>query len=44
MKLALIGVGQAGGTVADALIDYDRRTGTGFVADAIAVNSARSDL
>ncbi|KTG14028.1 tubulin/FtsZ family protein [Haloferax profundi] len=44
MKLALIGVGQAGGKVVDALIDYDRRTRSGYIVDAIAVNTARADL
>ncbi|WP_396613055.1 tubulin/FtsZ family protein [Haloferax sp. S1W] len=44
MKLALIGVGQAGGKVVDALVEYDRLTQTGFVVDALAVNTARSDL
>ncbi|MFC7129841.1 tubulin-like protein CetZ3 [Haloferax chudinovii] len=44
MKLALIGIGQAGGKVVDTIVDYERRTNTGFVVDAIAVNTARSDL
>ncbi|KAB1188819.1 MULTISPECIES: tubulin/FtsZ family protein [Haloferax] len=44
MKLALIGVGQAGGKVVDALIDYDRRTKSDYIVDTIAVNTARADL
>jgi cell division GTPase FtsZ len=44
MKLALIGVGQAGGKVVDALLAYERNAGTDFVADALAVNTARADL
>lgn len=44
MKLALIGVGQAGGKVVDALIDYDRRTQSDYIVDAVAVNTARADL
>ena len=44
MKLALVGVGQAGGKVMEALMTYDRRVDVGFVADAIAVNTARADL
>ncbi|WP_410765080.1 tubulin/FtsZ family protein [Haloferax sp. DFSO60] len=44
MKLALIGVGQAGGKIVDSLIEYDRRTRTGYIVDTIAVNSARADL
>ncbi|WP_049936258.1 tubulin/FtsZ family protein [Haloplanus natans] len=44
MKFALVGVGQAGGKVMEAIMAYDDRTGVGFVADAIAVNTARADL
>jgi cell division GTPase FtsZ len=44
MKLALIGVGQAGGKVVDAMVGYDRRAETAFVHDAIAINTARADL
>jgi cell division GTPase FtsZ len=44
VKLALVGVGQAGGKVVDALVRYDEQSGGGFVASAIAVNTARADL
>jgi len=44
MKIALIGVGQAGGKVADALLDYEASSRTSFVTDTVAVNSARADL
>ncbi|WP_256402646.1 tubulin/FtsZ family protein [Halorubrum salinum] len=44
MKLALIGVGQAGGKVLDAFLAYDARTGADIVRGAIAVNTATSDL
>jgi cell division GTPase FtsZ len=44
MRLALVGVGQAGGKVVDALVAYDRRTDSGVVADALAVNTAKADL
>jgi len=44
MKLALLGVGQAGGKVMEAIVSYDRRADVGFVEDAIAVNTARADL
>jgi cell division GTPase FtsZ len=44
MKLALIGVGQAGGKVVDALVRYDAETRSGFVGAAVAVNTARADL
>ena len=44
MKLAIVGVGQAGGKILDQLIDYDSTRNTGFVEHAVAVNSARADL
>jgi len=36
MKLALIGVGQAGGKVVDEFLAYDARTGADIVRGAIA--------
>ncbi|WP_152040285.1 tubulin/FtsZ family protein [Salinigranum salinum] len=44
MKLVLIGVGQAGGKVVEALVRYDRETKGQFVVGALAVNTARADL
>jgi cell division GTPase FtsZ len=44
MKLALIGIGQAGGKVVEALVAYDAQTGKRFVTTALAVNTARADL
>ena len=44
MKLALIGVGQAGGKVVDEFVAYDARTGADIVRGAIAVNTAKADL
>jgi cell division GTPase FtsZ len=44
MKLALIGIGQAGGKVVEALVAYDAQTGKRFVTAALAVNTARADL
>ena len=44
MKLAIVGVGQAGGKVLDRLLEYDVTRNTGFVSHAIAVNSAKPDL
>ncbi|AUV81457.1 cell division protein [Salinigranum rubrum] len=44
MKLALIGIGQAGGKVVDALLRYDRSARSSFVTAALAVNTARADL
>lgn len=44
MKLALIGVGQAGGKIMQRFVEYDSEHNTGIVSDAIAVNSASSDL
>ncbi|WP_276299014.1 tubulin/FtsZ family protein [Halorussus lipolyticus] len=44
MKLAMIGFGQAGGKIVDKFVEYDRRTGSGVVRSAIAVNTAKADL
>ena len=44
MKLALIGVGQAGGKVVDEFLAYDAETGADIVRGAIAVNTAKADL
>jgi cell division GTPase FtsZ len=44
MKVALIGVGQAGGKVSQALAEFDYEMGFGAVQGAFAVNTAESDL
>ncbi len=44
MKLAIVGVGQAGGKILDQLIEYDSSRNTGFIEHAVAVNSAKADL
>ncbi len=44
MKLALIGVGQAGGKVVDEFLAYDAQAGADVVRGAIAVNTAKADL
>jgi cell division GTPase FtsZ len=44
MKVALIGVGQAGGKVVEALLEYETAARVDFVVDAMAVNTARADL
>ena len=44
MKLALIGVGQAGGKLVDAFLEYDARTGGQVVRAATAINTAEADL
>ena len=44
MKLAMIGFGQAGGKIVDKFIEYDKRTGSGIVRSAVAVNTAKADL
>lgn len=44
VKLALIGVGQAGGKVVDEFLAYDAQTGADIVRGAIAVNTAKADL
>jgi cell division GTPase FtsZ len=44
MRLAFIGVGQAGGKIVDRVLEHDVQGGQGFVESAIAVNTAQSDL
>ncbi|WP_121742995.1 tubulin/FtsZ family protein [Natronorubrum halophilum] len=44
MKLALIGIGQAGGKVVDRFLAYDDAIDREFVEDGIAVNTATADL
>lgn len=44
MRLAAIGVGQAGGKILDQLLTYDQRWGYGFITSATALNTARADL
>ena len=44
MKLALIGFGNAGGKVADAILDVDQSTQGSLCRDILAINSAKTDL
>ncbi|MGM0371638.1 MAG: tubulin/FtsZ family protein [Halobacteriota archaeon] len=44
MKAALVGLGQAGGQIAEAIRDADRQAGYGAVRGVLAVNTARPDL
>jgi len=44
MKVVLIGLGQAGGKITQALAEYDYEMGFGAVQGALAVNTARADL
>ncbi|MDG5775862.1 tubulin/FtsZ family protein [Haloarculaceae archaeon H-GB1-1] len=44
MKVVLIGVGQAGGKVTQALAEFDYEMGFGAVKSAMAVNTAGADL
>ncbi|MFC4436784.1 MULTISPECIES: tubulin/FtsZ family protein [Natrialbaceae] len=44
MKVALIGVGQAGGKVTERLARFDAKMGFGAVQGALAINSAEADL
>jgi len=44
MKTVLIGVGQAGGKLTRALVEFDSRMGFGAVLGSLAVNSAKTDL
>jgi len=44
MKVVLIGVGQAGGKITQALAEFDYNRGFGAVQGAFAVNTAEADL
>ncbi|MFW6017478.1 MAG: tubulin/FtsZ family protein [Halapricum sp.] len=44
MKVVLIGVGQAGGKITQALAEYDYEMGYDAVQGALAVNTAEADL
>ncbi|AFK19803.2 cell division protein ftsZ [Haloferax mediterranei ATCC 33500] len=44
MKVLCFGMGQAGGNVLDALIQYEKRTNADFLIDAVAYNTASADL
>lgn len=44
MNIAVVGMGQAGGKITQALLDYESRTREDFISGAIAVNSAETDL
>ena len=44
MKVVLIGVGQAGGKITQALAEFDQQMGFDAVRGALAVNSAKADL
>ena len=44
MKVVLIGLGQAGGKITQALATHDYELGLGAVQDAMAVNTAKADL
>ena len=44
MRVFMIGYGQAGGRVADAFLEFAKRTGQNFVINAVAINTAKSDL
>lgn len=44
MKVVLIGVGQAGGKLTQALTEFDDRMGFDAVQGALAINSASADL
>ena len=44
MKVALIGVGQAGGKLVQRLAEFDHRMGFGAVQGGLAVNTAKPDL
>jgi len=44
MKAVLVGVGQAGGKVSEALRAFDAENGFGTVQSTVAVNTAKTDL
>lgn len=44
MKTVLVGVGQAGGKLADRLVEFDLESGYESVQNAIAINSAKTDF
>jgi cell division GTPase FtsZ len=44
MKVALIGVGQAGGKIAQRIAENDREMGFGAVQGGFAINTAKQDL
>lgn len=44
MRLAIIGVGNAGGKILDEVLQYEYETDRSLIASAIAINSARVDL
>ena len=44
MKVVLIGVGQAGGKITQALVEFDEQMGFGAVRGALVTNSAKTDL
>lgn len=44
MRLAVIGFGNAGSKIADRLLEYQETTGRTLVRDAVAVNTAMTDL
>lgn len=44
MKIGLVGVGQAGGKITQAIVEYGHHTDAEFVTAAIAVNTAKADL
>lgn len=44
MRSVLVGVGQAGGKVTSAIVEFDRRMGNDAVSGSVAVNTAKADL
>jgi len=44
MKIAFIGAGQAGGKIVDKFLEYERTTNSNFISEAVAINTAKTDL
>lgn len=44
MKIAFVGLGQAGGKIVDQFVEFDAQFDAGFVESAVAINTAVTDL
>ena len=44
MKIGVVGYGNAGGKIADRLLEYEQQTGRNLTRSVIAINSAQVDL
>lgn len=44
MNSVLSGIGQAGGKLAEASVDFDTEQGYGSILDAVVINTAQTDF